>query len=395
MFLHYKLIIFITLLLFYLLIIKQKNKSIDNSELFNEFGDLEENVNQTIIIENKYESFEKMKLNYNNDPIYKPFLEQIKIIAHVYNNNYQKIKVHKNMIHICVALNNEYIYPLLVSIESVLMNCNKKKSFYIYHILCYPDFTEKNLAILKSLVNKYPFNVEMIFYNMGNSFMNRETGRYSQATYYKILSPIFIDLDRIIYLDGDTLTFKDINEMYQLDFNDNYVLGAYDFYSNGLDYLGIKSNIFINGGVLLFNLEKIRKNKMHEMLNIINNSSIRLEGNDQTLINYVFYPDIGRIPSKYITFNFHDESDIEVYLKIIRTKLDFNELKESFKDPIIMHSVLCFPKLWTNNPSYAVCCTACKKRNDCNCEKYHKLWYSFANKTDYYKEIVEHYRNSY
>ena len=71
---------------------------------------------------------------------------------------------------------------------SVLINCNKEKTFITYHILCAPDVTEVSLSILKSLIQKYYSNLEMIFYNMGNNFMDHIDSRISQATYYRLLS---------------------------------------------------------------------------------------------------------------------------------------------------------------------------------------------------------------
>ena len=151
-------------------------------------------------------------------------------------------------------------------------------------------------------MNQYSSNIEMIFYNMSNIFMNLNNKRFTQAAYYRILIPILVDIDRILYLDGDTLVLKDLNEMYHAEFfNDNYVLGTLDYFSNGIDYLGIKSKIFINSGVLLLNLKTIRKdNKIYDLLNLTL-SNIHLKGYDQTLINYVFYPKIGIMPSKYNT----------------------------------------------------------------------------------------------
>ena len=106
---------------------------------------------------------------------------------------------------------------------SLLYNCNKDKTFIIYHILCTPDFDFASIRIFFKLVKKFSSNVEMIFYNMGNNFIKYKKSFYSQATYYRLLVPIFIDADRIIHLDGDTLVFSDLNEMYNLDFNDNYI----------------------------------------------------------------------------------------------------------------------------------------------------------------------------
>ena len=133
------------------------------------------------------------------------------------------------------------------------MNCDKTKTFITYHILCSPDFTDNKISILKSLMNQYSSNIEMIFYNMTNNFINLNNKRFTQATYYRILIPILTNIDRILYLDADTLVLKDLTEMYEVEFNDNYVLGTLDYLTSGIDYLGIKSKKYINAGVLLLN----------------------------------------------------------------------------------------------------------------------------------------------
>jgi hypothetical protein len=256
-------------------------------------------ISNKLVSTKQYDDFDFIKYKYSNDSIINPYLERISIICHIYNKNYKQIKKKKNNIHICAGLTNEYIYPLLVLIESILVNCNKLKTFIIYHILCSPNFTENNILILKSLMNQYSSNIEMIFYNMSNNFMNLNNKRFTQAAYYRILIPIIVDIDRILYFDADALVLKDLNEMYQAKFNDNYILGTLDYLSKGIDYLGIKSEKFINSGVLLLNLKKIKKdNKIYELLNIINNKTI-LRGHDQALINYAFYPKIGIMPIKY------------------------------------------------------------------------------------------------
>jgi hypothetical protein len=203
-------------------------------------------IKEEITIANKYDNFENIKNKYILDSVLNPYLKNISIISHVYNKDHKQLKINKNNVHICAAITNAYIYPILVSMESALINCNKEKTFLTYHILCSSDFTEKNLLILQSLTKKYSSNSEMIFYNMSNLFMNRYNGRFSQATYYRILSPAIIDVDRIIYLDADTLVLKDLSDMYNTELNDNYVLGTLDYIAHGIDSLGIKSEKVIN-----------------------------------------------------------------------------------------------------------------------------------------------------
>ena len=343
---------------------------------------------EKILEENNYKNFDILKAK-TIDPIIENITREISIIKHIFNKKYKKIIRRKNKIHITVSLNDnkDYKYILYVSMFSLLYNCNKDKSFIIYHILCSPDFNENSTSIFKSLFKNFSHNVEMIFYNMGNSFNNRRYVRFSQATFFRILTPLFIDSDRIIHLDGDTLIFSDLNEMYNLDFNDNYILGLYDFFSFGIDYLGLNSKIYINAGVTLFNLKKLREdNKVFELLNLTN-SDTKLVNDDQSALNYVLHPKIGRLPSKYAMFNFEDKSDLNIYLEKIRTKIPIEELEESFNNTAIIHIVLCFPKPWFHNSIYTKDNTNCLKRRNCSCEKYHKLWHSIANKTEYYNEI--------
>ena len=123
--------------------------------------------------------------------------------------------------------------------------------------------------------------------------------------------------------------------MYKLDFNNNYILGFLDFISNGVDHLGLKSE-------------------------------------------------------KYIIYNFYDFSDTKKYLRKIRTPVNKTELEEAIKDPAIIHHDLCQPKVWTLQTVFTAYNTLCKERKNCSCKKYQDLWFSYANKTDYFSEILNY-----
>ena len=197
--------------------------------------------------------FNLMKKEYSKNFFLNSFLKEISIISYDYIN---KVNYRNNLIHIMVNLDDNYIYPLIVSITSAMTNAKKNKTTLIYHILCSKNLQKNNIYKLKSLLLIFPSNLEMIFYNMGNCFIKYKYQKYSQVTYYRLISPIFIPLDRIIYLDCDVLIFKDLYELYQTPFNNNYVLGFLDILSGGIDYLGIPSEKYINAGI-----NEFRKNK--------------------------------------------------------------------------------------------------------------------------------------
>ena len=85
--------------------------------------------------------------------------------------------------------------------------------------------------------------------------------------------------------------------------NDNYVIGVLDVMSGGIDHLGIHSDRYINSGVLLMNLEKLRKDKKYnDFVTIITNES-RIYF-DQTVLNFVLYPKIGSFRSLFLINSF-------------------------------------------------------------------------------------------
>ena len=335
-------------------------------------------------------NFNLLKAYYSKDLFFESLLKEISIISYDYTN---KLNNNNNKVHIMVSLNNKYIYPLIVSINSALINCNKNKTTLIYHILCSKELRKKYINKLKSLLQIFPTNLEMIFYNMGDTFIKFKNQKFSQVTYYRLLSPIFIPLKRIIYLDSDTLIFHDLYEMFQLPFKDNYVLGFLDIFSGAVDYLGLKSEKYINAGIILINLEKIRKDRKHYELLYMALNHKNLKHHDQTIINYVLYPNIGILPCKYGIFNYPTLFDIKyIYLKNIRQNIDLTELKEAIKDPTIMHFVLCYPKVWFENSKFNGVSTRDGTLYNRKCEKFHKIWMKYAKLSPFFKEIKKKYR---
>ena len=228
----------------------------------------------------------------------------------------------------------------------------------------------------------------MIFYNMGNHFIRHKNTEWSQSSFYRILTPFFINAERLIHLDGDTLIFQDLYEMYNLNFNDNYIFGLYEINSNGLDYLGLNSSIYINASVALLNLKKMRQGKKIFKLIDMCNSDIKLTQVDQTAINYVLYPNIGRLQSKYNIYNLEDKNDLNVYNNLLRTKIPMDELENALINPTIVHFILCRPKPFSRNSSYNKDLTYCSKKKNCSFEKYYHLWNNSAKKMDNYDEII-------
>ena len=118
-----------------------------------------------------------------------------------------------------------------------------------------------------------------------------------------ILPELLPKINKIIYLDGDTLVFTDLTELFNLPMNDNYIMSFPDVLHNHIRKYGIYSDIYINSGTLLFNLKKIRDDKITDKsLKLVFKKFKKLYFGDQDIINIGYHPKLGLLPLKYAFF---------------------------------------------------------------------------------------------
>ena len=287
----------------------------------------------------------------------------------------------KNIIHVSYSLDDQEVYPTFISMLSGLENCNKD-NFIVYHLLLSHNFNMSYTEIFESLKEKY--SVKINYYIIPNIFGS--SAKWTAGTdcvYYKILIPLmFPDYNRMIYLDGDTLIRHDILEMYQYPFNDSYILGFPFYMGYVMGKYGIeKPEHYINGGCLLFNIKKIRKdNKDLDLLSLtLKNNSI-WHFREQDSINYVFYPKVGFLPLKYGIYMIGTKEYFKALSKYTYSPLNLTEGYEAVEDPSIVHFSCCWPKVWTNGTKNLF-------KNKDICIRYQKEFYFYAKKSKYYKII--------
>ena len=283
---------------------------------------------------------------------------------------------NKQKIHISMSLDNNLVYPTLVSMTSACANNNENQNILVYYLLLSHDFNKANIEIFESL--KLNYSVEIHYYIIPPRF--RRLRRWTSETdciYYKLLLPILLpNLKRIIFLDGDTLIYKDLSDMYNLDFNGNYVLG-YPFH--------IKHNIggwekkivnYINVGVMLINIEKIiEKNIDFALLYFSAKNNEILFFPEQDGINVFLYPNVGLLPLRYGLYLFGNISIYQnIVKKYVKVKINETELSEAIDDPAIVHFSCCYPKVWFISNENCMGDTLV-------CKRFHRDFYFYANKT--------------
>lgn len=118
--------------------------------------------------------------------------------------------------------------------------------------------------------------------------------------------------DKLLYLDTDTVAMKDISEMFDIDISECEFAGA-------IDYLGkIFKNIrYINSGVLLLNLTRIRQTKLFEKTRECCKNK-KMAFPDQDALNKYAVKKL-RIPSKYNSQRtLHKDTVIRHFCKSLR-----------------------------------------------------------------------------
>lgn len=115
---------------------------------------------------------------------------------------------------------------------------------------------------------------------------------FTNYCFGKLLLGDLVDEDKILYLDIDTIVVRDISNLWKYNIDDYYVAGVKDFgieKRGNIDELGITR--YINSGVLLFNLKKVREDKIiDKWFSFINEN--RLIFPDQDALNVVCHEKI-------------------------------------------------------------------------------------------------------
>ena len=246
-----------------------------------------------------------------------------------------------NKIPIVISSDNKIFFTVSVVLTSLLENA-KDDTFYEINVLYTEDVTQDNLDKLQKLKEKYK-NISLNTFNMGNKFKDIPTTKGYHVNYvsaYKMLIPsMFQQYDKVIYLDTDILVRGDLQELYNFDIGDNYIASTpvlaniiykEEELSKMLDIPDC--DYYVNAGVMLMNLKKIREDKIDEQWISLLGS---FEGSvDQHILNKTCYGRTSYLPLKFNVCM----SNINLY----KNERNYSyyclkEIQEAVDNPTIFH----------------------------------------------------------
>lgn len=187
---------------------------------------------------------------------------------------------------------------MIPSIKSLLINSDVEKIYLLIEDDKFPFYL--------------PSQCECINVSNQTFFPQNGANYHNYLTYMVLiraaLSKIFPQLDKILSLDVDTIIDKDISELWDINLNNYYYAGA----KQPLKCTGGKfyfSPLYINCGVLLCNLKKLREDKQDDkIIQLLNTQKYKFA--QQDVINKLCQQHLLEIPCIYNDTNWtgHDQN---------------------------------------------------------------------------------------
>ena len=219
-------------------------------------------------------------------------------------------------IPIFLTINDEFVPYAACTIASLIRHANPKRYYRI--IILHDGLSFKNYFHLRNLVTR---NCEIQFRKMSHSVYLRtiihhcssRTGSgdfFSSAVYYyrSFIAPLFPQYNKAVYLDSDTILVDDIAELYDTNLEDNMIGACVDpkveavpeFREYVDKAVGVPYQEYVNSGVLLLDLKKLRKiHYVSQLIRMINEFDADLVAPDQDYLNVICRGQILHLDQKW------------------------------------------------------------------------------------------------
>lgn len=239
------------------------------------------------------------------------------------------------------GLDEKYVLQAFVVMRSILINSKEDYHFFILTADCIEDKVKEFTDILKKEYNNFEISVRKVDIEyFANARVYNE--HLSKAAYFRLLiADLIPEYDKCIYLDCDLIVYGDLKELYEIKLGDNYLAGVKDCHImentprqiEHQQVLGLPTREkYINSGVLVMNLKKIRQDKLvSSFLRQLNKENWY---EDQDVLNYCCYPAIKVLPLKYNLFHFYLGKNIDFLFEV---QYERQEFEFDHEHPFILH----------------------------------------------------------
>lgn len=173
-------------------------------------------------------------------------------------------------IPIFFSIDDSYAPFLSVALKSAIDNSKSENNYRA--IVMFDSLSQDNRERLGGLATDN-FKIDFVEMNEGletitDRLSNRIRSEYFTLTIYfrLFIASMFPEYDKAIYIDSDIILEEDIAELFSIDIGDNFIGACRDASIDGIEpfqsyveqVVGVDRNDYVNSGVLLMNLKKLR-----------------------------------------------------------------------------------------------------------------------------------------
>ncbi len=203
-------------------------------------------------------------------------------------------------INVCISCDDNYAKYASVVIASILSNAANDDLLHFY--ILDGKISSENKTKMLSLEKIKPCKIEFVEVDENKLGIYKQINTHEYITlptYYRlILSELLPDVDKIIYLDCDTVVNTSLKDLFETDFSDNIIAGVLD--ARVKHKTKWKNSKYINAGMVVFDLEKIRNGKIEQKFaEYTKNNPEKIETGDQDIINYTLEGRIKILPDEW------------------------------------------------------------------------------------------------
>ena len=250
------------------------------------------------------------------------------------------------MHHVTIAFSTmaDYWYCTCMTMISAILSA-KEDTFYDFAVLGGKDFKQEHREMMLAVMSAYPRH-EIRFYDVSRyDFVATDSSFVLEAAYYRLLLPKILNVGICLYLDGDVIVCDDLRELSRTDIEGFYLAGVkapayHDAEERSIAEKAAVAGLprklpdhrnYINSGVLLMNLAKMREDgKAEEFMELM---QWKFSSWDQDVLNAACYDAIYPLPFKYNVMTKYADWSFEDY----HGCFTMEEVAEGWSNPSLIH----------------------------------------------------------
>lgn len=193
-------------------------------------------------------------------------------------------------LNVACAADEAYLAHSAAMLHSVLTNGGPEIAVHYLHG---PGFPEESRRMMAGMLEAHRATIHF------HEIRERQLRglpidpRFGPAMWYRVFLPTLLeDVDRILYLDVDTLVLGPLGPLWEIALDDYFLAAVRNVF---MEYhrwratdLEIRMEDYFNSGVLLFNLDRMRKAKFtRRLLTLVRRRGDSLLWPDQDALNLV------------------------------------------------------------------------------------------------------------